>query len=124
MTSMIVMAFESLFDFAMHKYENEMPHTYHTREFAKRTGPKPLVSPYNKMFNAHYDMHPELTRPGGPGVYVAAGTMAYVGIPVGLAAANYAIIEQDVPEEERSGFWQMYSSALTGTFGGGFTGIV
>lgn len=122
--TLILPMFESIFEYTLHRYEKEIPHTFHTREFAKRTGPKPLVSPYDKLFNAHYDMHPELTRPGGPGVYAAAAVTAYVGVPVALAAANYAIIEHDVPEEQRSGYWQMFSSALTGTFGGNFSGLV
>jgi hypothetical protein len=49
---------------------------------------------------------------------------AFVAAPVALAAMNYAVIENDVPEEERSGYWQMFSSALTGTFGGNFSGLV
>jgi hypothetical protein len=121
MTSLPAMIFESLFDFAMHKYEEEMPHTYHTKEFGKRTGPKPVTSPYGQ----HYRMHPELSRPVfGIMTTTFAAPAAYVAAPVTLAAINYAVIEQDVPEEQRSGYWQMYSSALTGTFGGGFSGIV
>jgi len=121
--SLQVAMFETLFDFALHRYEKEI-FTFHTKEFAKRSGPKPQVSPYNKLFNAHYDIHPELTRAGGPGVYIAAGSLSYVGVPIALAGMNYAVIEHDVPSEQRSGFWQMYSSALTGTFGGGFSGLV
>ena len=122
--NLLVPMFESIFEYSMHRYDKEIKNTtFHTREFAKRTGPKPQVSPYNKLFNAHYDIHPELTRPGGPGVYVAAGSLAYVGVPIVLASANFAIIET-APEEEQRGLWQMFSSALTGTFGGDYSGLV
>ena len=56
-------------------------------------------------------------------VLTTAPAVAPLAIPVVLAAANFAVIES-APEEERRGLWQMYSSALTGTFGGGFTGLV
>jgi hypothetical protein len=120
MTSIPGVIFETLFEFALHKYDFESV-TYHTKEFAKRTGPKPVTSPYGQ----HYRMHPELSRPI---IGVVTSTMAvptaFVAAPVALAAMNYAVIENDVPEEERSGYWQMFSSALTGTFGGNFSGLV
>lgn len=113
--------FETLFEFALHRYENEMTHTFHTKEFAKRTGPKPVTSPYGP----NYRMHPELSRPIlGIVTSTLAAPAAFVATPIALATMNYAVIEQDVSEEQRSGYWQMYSSALTGTFGGGFSGIV
>jgi hypothetical protein len=113
--------FETLFDFALHRYEQDMPHTFHSKEFAKRSGPKPVTSPYGQ----HYRMHPELSRPiVGVVTSTLAAPAAYVATPIALASMNYAVIEHDVPEEQRSGYWQMYSSALTGTFGGGFSGLV
>ena len=113
--------FETLFEFALHRYEKEVPHTFHTKEFAKRSGPKPVTSPYGP----HYRMHPELSRPiVGIVTSTLAVPAAYVATPIALASMNYAVIEHDVPREQRSGYWQMYSSALTGTFGGGFSGLV
>ena len=57
-------------------------------------------------------------------VTMAAGRVAPLAVPfVILAAANQAVIES-APEEERPGLWRMFSSALTGTFGGNFSGIV
>jgi len=56
-------------------------------------------------------------------VLTAAPAAAPLALPVALAAANFAVIES-APEEEQRGLWQMYSSALTGTFGGGFSGLV
>jgi len=113
--------FETLFEFALHRYERDVPHTFHTKEFAKRSGPKPVTSPYGQ----HYRMHPELSRPIiGVVTSTLAAPAAYVATPIALASMNYAVIEHDVPEEQKSGYWQMYSSALTGTFGGGFSGLV
>ena len=95
--------------------------TYHTKEFGRRTGPKPVQSP----FGPEYRMHPELSRSTfGIAASTFALPLAFVGTPILLAGINYAVIETDVPSEQRPGYWQMYSSALTGTFGGGFTGIV
>jgi len=120
MTSIPGVVFETLFDYALHQYDVDS-YTVHTKEFAKRTGPKPALSPYGP----NYRMHPELSRPI---IGVVSSTMAvptaFVAAPVALAAMNYAVIENDVPEEERSGYWQMFSSALTGTFGGNFSGLV
>jgi len=56
-------------------------------------------------------------------VLTSAPAVAPLALPVVLAAANFAVIES-APEEEQRGLWQMYSSALTGTFGGGFSGLV
>ena len=113
--------FETLFDYAVRQYEGDVPHQLHTKEYAKRTGPKPVQSPYGP----HYRMHPELSRPIlGVVTSTLAAPAAYVATPIALASMNYAVIEKDVPQHQRSGYWQMYSSALTGTFGGGFTGLV
>ena len=122
MTSLHGVLFESLFDFAISNTEAEL-HYYRTNPKAM-DGLRVKDPKWANPHGPHYRMHPELTRAGGPGVYVAAAVTGYAGVPVALAAANYAIIENDVPEEQRSGYWQMYSSALTGTFGGGFSGIV
>jgi hypothetical protein len=43
-------------------------------------------------------------------------TIAIASIPITLAGANMAVIEA-APEEQQKGLWQMFSSALTGTFG-------
>ncbi|AXF52682.1 MAG: hypothetical protein [Circular genetic element sp.] len=82
--------------------------------------PKPLVSPYGP----HYSMHPELSRPA-IGIITSTVTVPtlYVVAPVALAAANYAVIES-APEEEQRGLWMMFASALTGTFGGDYSGLI
>jgi len=46
-----------------------------------------------------------------------------LALPVALAIANVAAIEA-APEEEQRGLWLMFSSALTGTFGGDYAGLV
>lgn len=121
MTSLPGIVFETVFDYVAHDYSDDMPTTFHVKEYAKRTGPRPVTSPYGP----HYRMHPELSRPIlGVVTSTMAVPTAFVAAPVALAAMNYAVIETDVPEEERSGYWQMFSSALTGTFGGNFSGLV
>jgi len=42
-------------------------------------------------------------------------------VPVGLAAANVAVIES-APAEQQPGLWQTFSSGLTGTVGIGLSG--
>ena len=80
--------------------------------------PKP--SPYGP----HYAMHPELTRSGGAVVASQLAVPAvYVGTPIVLFELNRLAIEEK-PEEEQRGFWLMFSSALTGTFGGDYAGLV
>jgi len=91
--------------------------------------PKPLVSPYGP----HYSMHPELSRPihgivGSRAIAVATsapvlGASALFIGPMLLFEANVAVIEAQ-PEEEQRGFWQMFSSALTGTWGGDYSGLI
>ena len=122
MTSLVGAVFETLLDYAMSNVETEL-HYFHSNPKATE-GLRVKDPKWANPHGPHYRMHPELTRAGGPGVYVAAAVTGYAGVPVALAAANYAIIENDVSEEQRSGYWQMYSSALTGTFGGGLSGIV
>lgn len=46
-----------------------------------------------------------------------------LAVPAALAVANFAVIEA-APEEQQRGLWQMFSSALTGTFGGDYAGLV
>lgn len=46
----------------------------------------------------------------------AVPSVAFAAIPVGLAMSNVSVIRK-APEEEQRGLWQMFSSALTGTFG-------
>jgi translation elongation factor EF-Tu-like GTPase len=68
-------------------------------------------------------MHPELSRAGGPAIYYSAAFAAYAGVPVILAAANFAVIEA-APQEKKRGLTLMFSSALTGTFGGDYSTLV
>lgn len=49
--------------------------------------------------------------------------MLPLAIPAALAVANFVVIES-APEEQQRGLWQMFSSALTGTFGGDYAGLV
>ena len=82
--------------------------------------PKPLVSP----FGPHYSMHPELSRPAiGMLMSQAAVPAAFFVAPLVLFELNRAII-QDAPEHEQRGLWQMFSSGLTGTFGGDYSGLI
>ena len=53
----------------------------------------------------------------------ATPAIAVMSVPVALASANFSVIES-APEEEQRGLWQMFSSALTGTWGGNFTGLI
>jgi len=46
-----------------------------------------------------------------------------LAVPLVLAGANFAVIES-APEEKQRGMWQMFSSGLTGTFGGDYSGLV
>lgn len=57
---------------------------------------------------------------------VARATPAAVVLlgPGALAFMNYQIIETQVPEEERQGYWSMFAQALTGGFGANLTGLV
>ena len=113
--------FEGTFEFALKQAEFDVP-LFRTQEFAKRSGPKPVTSPYGP----HYRMHPELSRPtiGIISSTILLPAAVIAGPPVALAAMNYAVIENDVPEEERQGFWRMFSQALTGGFGANLTGLV
>lgn len=45
-----------------------------------------------------------------------APALGMASIPIMLAGANMELIES-APEEKQRGMWQMFSSALTGTFG-------
>jgi len=49
--------------------------------------------------------------------------VAPLAVPVALALANIAAIES-APEEKQRGLWMMFLSALTGTFGGDYSGLV
>ncbi len=77
-----------------------------------RLGPKPPVHPWGPG----YDIHPELTRSGGS-VLLSQSIVpaAYVGLPVGLALANFARIEGDESVATKPGAYQMFSSALSGS---------
>jgi len=84
------------------------------------SGPKPLVSP----FGPNYSMHPELSRsPIGAITSVAVIPAAYFVTPIALFGLNAAIIH-DMPEHQQPGAWQMFSSALTGTFGGDYSTLI
>jgi len=113
--------FESLFEFTTHRLESDMP-LFQTKEFGARTpGTKPQVSPYGP----HYRMHPELSRPilGVVTSTLAVPTAYFIG-PLTLAAMNYAVIENDVPDHEKNNFWLGFASAVGGTFGGNYSGLV
>ena len=49
--------------------------------------------------------------------------IAIATAPIALAAANFAVIES-APEEQQRGLWQMFSSAIGGTFGGDYSGLI
>jgi len=49
---------------------------------------------------------------------LGSGATPLIVIPGVLAAANSAVISK-LPEEQQRGAWQMFASALTGTFGVG-----
>lgn len=53
----------------------------------------------------------------------AIPTVAPLAVPAVLAAANFAVIES-APEEQRPGLYQMFSSGLTGTWGGDYSGLI
>ncbi|AXH78998.1 MAG: hypothetical protein [Circular genetic element sp.] len=83
-------------------------------------GPKPLVSPYG----SGYAMHPELSRSGA--AYLASrmmGPTAYVLAPIVLYDINRLAIES-APQEKQRGLWMMFASAIGGTFGGDYSGLV
>jgi hypothetical protein len=93
------------------------------------SGPKPLVSPYGP----NYSMHPELSRPihgivgtkiisAATSAPVLGATALFVG-PMLLFEGNKAVIDAS-PEEQQRGLWQMFSSALTGTWGGDYSGLI
>ena len=84
------------------------------------SGPKPLVSPYGP----NYSMHPELSRsPMGAITAVVAIPTMFFAAPIVLVGLNAAIIH-DMPEHQQPGAWQMFSSALTGTFGGDYSTLI
>ena len=93
------------------------------------SGPRPLVSPYGP----HYSMHPELSRPihgivGSRMLKAAVSAPAFGAATLGgsflfLFEMNKAMIESHLEHEQR-GLWQMFSSALTGTWGGDYSGLL
>ena len=88
------------------------------------SGVKPKLPFMDRPFGPGYQTHPELSRSGVG--YIASRfvlPISYVGVPIVLAAANVAVIES-APEEEQRGLWRMFSSALTGTWGGDYSGLV
>ena len=75
-----------------------------------------------------YSSRPDLTRSGHA---VLGGRAAIVVAPIGVALVGshvihtqYGNIVEKAPEEEQAGLWRMFSSALTGTFGGDYSGLV
>jgi hypothetical protein len=52
-----------------------------------------------------------------------APQITVVAAPFVLAAANKHVIES-APQHEQRGLWQMFSSAIGGTFGGDYSGLV
>lgn len=109
-----------LFEFLVHPdfhLSMKAPHGHRVPGYGT---PKPQVSPYGP----NYSMHPELSRPAIG--YIAsrvAPPVYFFATPVVLAEANRVVIES-APEEEQAGLWRMFSSALTGTFGGNFSGLI
>ena len=79
---------------------------------------------YTTEGGGHYSARPDLTRSGGS---VIGGRVALLATPAAVAVVGaHAIttqfddkVIQNSPDHERSGFWQMFSSGLTGTFGVG-----
>ncbi len=88
------------------------PYTDMTRVLNPRMAP----SHYTTEGGGHYSMRPDLSRISPYPIYGFAGAVLYVGPPVILAGANFAVIDA-APEEQQQGFTQMFTSALTGTFG-------
>ncbi len=117
------MVFETLFEFTVHQMEQES-NLYHSNPKAF-DGLRVKDPKWANPHGPHYRMHPELSRPiAGIVTSTFAAPVAFIATPIALATMNYAIIEHDVPEEQRSGYWQMFSSALTGTFGGDYSGLI
>jgi len=53
----------------------------------------------------------------------AAKVALPLSIPAALAVANFMLIES-MPEHQQRGAWQMFASAIGGTFGGDYSGLV
>ena len=84
------------------------------------SGPRPLISPYGP----NYSMHPELSRPAiGMISSAAAIPVFFFGSMFALFELNRQII-MDAPQHEQPGLWRMFSSALTGTWGGDYSGLL
>ena len=75
---------------------------------------------YTTGAGGHYSLRPDLTT--GTAAQIAAGYVAKAAAGPGitaapftvLAVANYDMIDKQ-PEEEQRGFWQMFTSALSGS---------
>jgi len=72
---------------------------------------------YTTEGGGHYSARPDLTRPGGPAVYVAGtGAALVVGSLYGAAVITSAyneIIEDEDPNVQQS-LWLAFTQALTG----------
>ena len=83
---------------------------------ARVIDPKTKPTHYTTEGGGRYSMRPDLSRMSPYPIYGFAGAVLYVGPPVILAGANLAVIEA-APEDQQQGLTQMFTSALTGTFG-------
>lgn len=67
-----------------------------------------------------YSARPDLSRPGGAGIYYAAGGVAAAGALIATTEAitkSYGSVIQNESEQEQQSLWQGFSQALTGGFG-------
>lgn len=105
-----------------------LPPTAYRQKHLKVTEPK-VPTHYTTPGGGMYSSRPDLTRSGSG---VLAGRAAQQSAPVVVAVVGAHVITsqydqrvvQKVPEHERSGFWQMFASGLTGTFGIGNAGLL
>ena len=87
--------------------------------------PKAAPTHYTTEGGGTYSARPDLTRPAGPGAYVTMGAFS-LGIVVIYSSAviheSYAVVIDDEDDYQQRAAWQVYISALTGTFGIGSAG--
>ena len=82
--------------------------------------PKVQPTHYTTEGGGTYSARPDLSRAGGPGIYRAAGGVALIGASMagaGIVTGAYEDVIASESEFEQRSLWQMFSSALTGTFG-------
>ena len=106
----------------------KFPPTAYRQKHLKVIEPK-VPTHYTTPGGGMYSARPDLTRSGSG---VLAGRAAQVTGPAVVAVVGAHVITsqydqrvvQKVPEHERSSFWQMFASGLTGTFGIGNAGLL